>query len=131
MWHVIIMLPILGIIVFFLLRPGIAVPVYLVILLASGLAYWSLVRAMRRRPRTGREALMGASARVVSRVQPGSNARYLVRTQGELWGADSPDILEAGELVTVTGIDGLKLRVQRITSSHQGDISGQKLPDVP
>jgi membrane protein implicated in regulation of membrane protease activity len=120
MWHVIIMLPILGIIVFFLLRPGIAIPVYLVILLASGLAYWSLVRAMRRRPRTGREALMGASARVVSRVQPGSNAQYLVRTQGELWGADSPDVLEAGELVTVTGIDGLKLRVQRITSLQRG-----------
>jgi membrane protein implicated in regulation of membrane protease activity len=131
MWHVIIMLPILGIVVFFLLRPGVAIPVYLVILLASGLAYWSLVRAMRRRPRTGREALMGATARVVSRVRPGSNAQYVVRTQGELWGADSPDILEAGELVTVTGIDGLKLRVQRITSSHQGDISGQKLPDVP
>ena len=120
MWHVIIMLPILGIVVFFLLRPGVAIPVYLVLLLASGLAYWSLVRAMRRRPRTGREALMGATARVVSRVRPGSNAQYVVRTQGELWGADSPDILEAGELVTVTGIDGLKLRVQRITSSHQG-----------
>jgi membrane protein implicated in regulation of membrane protease activity len=123
MWHLIIMLPIVGIIVFFLLRPGVAVPVYLVILLASGLVYWSLARAMRRRPKTGREGLIGATARVVSRVQPGTNAQYLVRTQGELWGADSPDMLEAGEPVTITGIDGLKLRVQRITSSHEADSS--------
>jgi membrane protein implicated in regulation of membrane protease activity len=130
MWHIVIMLPILGIIVFFVLRPGVAVPVYLVILVASGLSYWSLARAMRRRPRTGREGLIGASARVISRVKPGSNARYLVRTQGELWGADSPDILEPGELVTVTGIDGLKLRVQRVTSSHGADTSRQKSPGV-
>jgi membrane protein implicated in regulation of membrane protease activity len=130
MWHIVIMLPILGIIVFFVLRPGVAVPVYLVILVASGLSYWSLARAMRRRPRTGREGLIGASARVISRVKPGSNARYLVRTQGELWGADSPDILEPGELVTVTGIDGLKLRVQRVTSSDGADTSRQKSPGV-
>jgi membrane protein implicated in regulation of membrane protease activity len=130
MWHIVIMLPILGIIVFFVLRPGVAVPVYLVILVASGLSYWSLARAMRRRPRTGREGLIGASARVVSRVKPGSNTQYLVRTQGELWGAESPDILEPGEQVTVTSIDGLKLRVQRITGSHGTDRSGQKLPGV-
>jgi membrane protein implicated in regulation of membrane protease activity len=121
MWHLIIMLPIVGIIVFFLLRPDVAVPVYLVILLASGLVYWSLARAMWRRPKTGREGLMGATARVVSRLQPGTSAQYLVRTQGELWGADSSDTLKAGELVTVTDIDGLKLRVQRITSSHGAD----------
>ena len=131
MWHLIIMLPILGIIVFFVLRPSVAIPVYLVILLASGLTYWSLARAMRRRPRTGREGLIGASGRVVSRVKPGGNAQYLVRTQGELWGADSPDALEPGELITVTGIDGLKLRVQRATSSHRADSSGQELPGVP
>jgi len=123
MWHLIIMLPIVGIIVFFLFRPGVAVPIYLVILLASGLVYWSLARAMRRRPKTGREGLMGATARVVARVQLGSSAQYLVRTQGELWGADSPDTLKEGELVTVTGIDGLKLRVRRITGSHGADSS--------
>jgi len=123
MWHLIIMLPIVGIIVFFLFRPGVAVPIYLVILLASGLVYWSLARAMRRRPKTGREGLIGATARVVSRVQPGSSAQYLLRTQGELWGADSPDTLKEGELVTVTGIDGLKLRVRRITGSHGADSS--------
>jgi membrane protein implicated in regulation of membrane protease activity len=131
MWHLIIMLPILGIIVFFLLRPGVAIPVYLVILLASGLTYWSLARAMRRRPRTGREGLIGASARVISRVKAGGNAQYLVRTQGELWGADSPDILEPNEPVTVTGIDGLKLHVQRVMSSDRAGSSGEKLPGVP
>jgi membrane protein implicated in regulation of membrane protease activity len=123
MWHLIIMLPIVGIIVFFLLPLRAAIPVYLVILLASGLAYWSVARAMRRRPKTGREGLIGATARVVSRVQPGGNAQYLVRTQGELWGADSPDALKEGELVTVTGMDGLKLRVKRITGSYETESS--------
>jgi membrane protein implicated in regulation of membrane protease activity len=127
MWHLIIMLPIVGIIVFFLLPLSAAIPVYLVILLASGLAYWSVARAMRRRPKTGREGLIGATARVVSRAKPGGNARYLVRTQGELWGAESPDALREGEVVTVTGIDGLKLRVQRIRDSHEDDRPNQKL----
>jgi membrane protein implicated in regulation of membrane protease activity len=127
MWHLIIMLPIVGIIVFFLLPLSAAIPVYLVILLASGLAYWSVARAMRRRPKTGREGLIGATARVISHVQPGGNARYLVRTQGELWGADSPDALREGEVVTVTGIDGLKLRVQQIRDSHEDDRPNQKL----
>jgi membrane protein implicated in regulation of membrane protease activity len=123
MWHLIIMLPIVGIIVFFLLPLRAAIPVYLVILLASGLAYWSVARAMRRRPKTGREGLIGATARIVSHVQPGGNAQYLVHTQGELWGADSPDALKEGELVTVTGMDGLKLRVKRITGSYETESS--------
>jgi len=125
------MLPIVGIIVFFLLPLHAAIPVYLVILLASGLAYWSVARAMRRRPKTGREGLIGASARVVSRVKSGGNAQYLVRTQGELWGADSADVLTEGEEVTVTDMDGLKLRVKRIEGSREEDSSGQKLPNVP
>jgi membrane protein implicated in regulation of membrane protease activity len=123
MWHLIIMLPIVGVIVFWLLPLHVAVPIYLIILLVSGLVYWSLARAMRRRPKTGQEGLIGATGKVVSRHQPGVGAQYVVRTQGELWDANSPDTLKAGEMVTITGIDRLTLLVKRITISHEADSS--------
>jgi len=121
MWHLIIVLPIVGVIVFWLFAPGVAVPIYLIILLVSGMLYWSVARAMRRRPKTGQEGLIGATATVVSRSQPGANAQYTVRTQGELWSANSSDTLKAGELVTIAGIDRLTLLVQRIASSQEAD----------
>lgn len=114
MWHVIILLPIVGIIVFWLLPLNVAIPVYLVILLLSGLSYWAIARAIRKRAKTGSEGLVGAMARVVSKLDPKDNAQYMVAVEGELWHANSTDILEPGETVRILVVEGLTLTVQRI-----------------
>ena len=62
--------------------------------------------------------MIGATAKVVSSSKPGNGIQYSVRVEGELWQADSVDSLKTGELVTITGIDGLRLRVQRLSSSQ-------------
>lgn len=118
MHHLILLLPLIGIVVFWIFPLRYAIPIYLFILLISGLMYWAIIRAIRRIPRTGPEGLIGAEAVVVSRARPGDEARYIVRLEGELWSANSPDDLKPGETVIVTSLDGLLLMVQR-TADNQ------------
>jgi len=62
---ILLLLPLIGIVVFWLLPLPLSIPIYLVILLASGLMYWTIVRAMKKRSKNGVEGLIGAEARVV------------------------------------------------------------------
>ena len=119
MCHVILLMPVLALPLFWVLPPGAAVPVYIAISSASGLLYWRIVSSHRRQPQAGAESLIGTGAEVVSRLAPVGPAQYLVRSRGELWSATSPDILQAGDPVRVTAVDGIKLVVAR--NGHEGD----------
>jgi membrane protein implicated in regulation of membrane protease activity len=90
---ILLLLPLIGIIVFWLLPLPWNIVAYLVILLVSGLLYWVIERAMRMRSRYGAEGLVGTEARVVSKVGPHDDAQYLVRVRGELWRTNSIDEL--------------------------------------
>ena len=69
--------------------------------------FW--VRFLRRyRVRTGTEALIGARAEVIEDCDP----RGRVRMRGEIWHADCARGARVGDRVTVTGVDGLTLRVE-------------------
>jgi membrane protein implicated in regulation of membrane protease activity len=63
----------------------------------------------RRRPQVGAETLIGATAEVVSDCRPVG----WVRVQGELWEARCEAGARAGQSVRVSGLDGLKLVVER------------------
>lgn len=119
MQHLILILPLLGIIIFWILPPGIAIPVYLLILVISGMMYWVIVRAMKKHPETGAEGLIGATTRIESSLQTRNETQYVVRIQGELWNATSSDLLKEGELVTVIGVTGLTLLVQRVNHPEE------------
>lgn len=68
------------------------------------------LRAQRRRPTTGREALVGASGVARSDLDPEGQ----VFVQGELWSAQSVDgLIRSGERIRVVDIEGLRLKVQR------------------
>ena len=70
--------------------------------------FW--VRFLRRyRVRTGIEALIGSSGEVIEDCNP----RGRVRLGGEIWHAACESGAAVGERVTVTGLDGLTLRVER------------------
>jgi membrane protein implicated in regulation of membrane protease activity len=81
MQHLILFLPMAGIVVFWLLPVDVAVTVYLLIPVVSGLFYWAIARAMKRRHKTGAEGLINSTARVVSDLPTGSKAKYVVRIQ--------------------------------------------------
>lgn len=115
MCHLILLMPVLALPIFWLVPLDLSIPIYALIVLISGLLYRIIVKLMKRKPETGKEGLVGELAEVVSRN--GHPAGYLVRTQGELWNATSPDMLQTGDMVSILAIDHLKLLV----STNNGD----------
>lgn len=66
------------------------------------------MRAMRRRPVTGSEGMIGLVGMAKTALMP----RGQVAVRGELWEAMSDEPVEAGVMVVVTAIEGLKLHVK-------------------
>jgi membrane protein implicated in regulation of membrane protease activity len=115
---ILLSLPLIGIVAFWLLPLPLALPVYLVILLVSGLMYWLVARTMKKRPTYGVEALIGAEARVVSKLGPHADAQYLVKVRGEIWSANSRDDLQPDEMVRISSVYGLTLQIRKITGDQ-------------
>jgi membrane-bound serine protease (ClpP class) len=66
------------------------------------------LRAMRRRPVTGSEGMIGLVGMAKTALAP----RGQVAVRGELWEAMSDEPVEAGAMVEVTAVEGLTLRVK-------------------
>ena len=106
--HYLLLLPLLGIAVFFIGLPlGVSIPLYILILIISGLMYWVIYRAMKKTPESGVETFVGTEARVVSVLEANEDAQYLIKIRGEIWKAKSSDLLVQGDLAKITSIDGL------------------------
>ena len=73
----------------------------------SGLAF----RAYRSKPKTGVEGLIGQRGLVQQSIDP----EGLVFVHGEIWRAVSEEKMEPGDKIQVEGVDGLVLRVKRLT----------------
>ena len=84
MCHLVLLMPVIALPIFWLLSPGYSIPIYIFTALSSGLLYWQIVKSMRNQPATGAEGLVGMEAEVVSRLSTRANTGYLVRSSGEL-----------------------------------------------
>lgn len=108
-WYVWPWFPLIGLPVFWLLPYEIALPIYGV---GSG---WSIIefvawwRSERYPVRTGPEALVGQSARVVNVDASGTG---WVRLRGELWRARFQSPSQAGDIVRVAGVKRTTLVVE-------------------
>jgi len=113
MWcHLMLFMPVGGLALFLVLPWQIALPTYSVISATSLFIYYKIMKAMGQPARVGREALLGATARVVT----GGERLGQVRHGNELWGAVSEENLTAGEGVTIVGFQGMKV----VVSSAEG-----------
>jgi len=108
MCHIILIMPILGIAIFWILPMSIALPIYLIILTLSILIYNSLLHAMHTPVTTGIQGLIGHKATVLDSINPEGH----VKIHGEIWNAVSSNVLRRGEKVDIVGVEGLTLRVQ-------------------
>ena len=109
MVHLILLLPIIGLVVFWVLPLSIALPAYLVLLGISGIIYYLAIRSTHRPTTTGKDGLIGKSVLVTE-----ISAREMhVRVDGEIWRATSNDLLRSGENAVIVGIDGLTLKVAK------------------
>lgn len=119
MCHLILLMPVIALPIFWLMPVSYATPIYVVISLASGFLYWLITRAMRQPVRDGFQSLIGTEVEVVSKLNPVDYAQYLVRSGGELWGAKSGEVLQPGENVSVMAVDGIRLVVARRTNESK------------
>ncbi len=74
----------------------------------------AVVRAQRRKAKTGKEEMVGLRGEVVKELNP----EGMVRVRGELWKARSADgsTIPHGSQVEVVGMEGLTLKVKRLDS---------------
>jgi len=71
-----------------------------------------VVRSQRRRSVVGAEGMVGAVGVARSRLAPAGT----VLVRGEYWSAEGDELVDAGEPVEVTAVEGLRLRVRRAPS---------------
>ncbi|MCW5585964.1 MAG: hypothetical protein KIS75_07495 [Chromatiales bacterium] len=114
MCHLILLLPVLTLPVFWLWAAVYALPVYLVISGFSVWVYFYAAAVMRRRVVIGPEMLLHDQAEMVSEVADG--LRILLH--GELCHAESLDSLRRGDRVEVVGITGVTLRVKSVPDAN-------------
>ena len=68
------------------------------------------VKAQGIKSVTGEEGMVGSAGRALTPIQPGSTGR--VSTRGEIWTATANEPIHAGDMVRVTGLEGLVLTVR-------------------
>jgi membrane protein implicated in regulation of membrane protease activity len=94
---------------------GIAAVSLGIVVEVAEVGFW--VRFLRRyRISSGPEALIGTRAVVIETCDPVGR----VRLRGEIWHARCRAGAEVGDQVTVTGLDGLTLEVDRLASRRSG-----------
>ncbi|MEJ2346017.1 MAG: NfeD family protein [Gammaproteobacteria bacterium] len=87
MCHLILLLPVLALPVFWWLPLTLAGPVYAAVCGLSAWIYYYVIRAMRRPVETGSEELLHSTGEVISV----DGRRLRVRIHGEVWAAESDD----------------------------------------
>ena len=81
------------------------------------------VQAQRLKPVTGEEGMLGETGRALTPIGPGAAGR--VETRGEIWTATASEPISAGDVVRVTGVDGLLLTVRPEKSASPAAPRGQ------
>jgi membrane-bound ClpP family serine protease len=108
MCHIILASPVLALPLFIFLPFHTALPVYLAVVLVSGLIYFKVVAAMKSKVQTGIEGMTGGEAVVVEDLKP----EGMVRFEGEIWTATAlGEEFLRGKTVRIFGFQGLQLIV--------------------
>lgn len=108
MCHIILASPVLALPLFIVLPFNVALPVYLAVVLVSGLIYFKIIAAMKLKVQTGIEGMTGGKAVVVEDLKPEGKVRF----GGEIWTATGlGEKFLRGKTVKIFGFQGLQLIV--------------------
>jgi membrane protein implicated in regulation of membrane protease activity len=118
MMALIMALPVLGLVLFYILPFKMALPLYLLLLFISGLIYYGMFTVMgkKRKVLTGFEEMMGQEALVVEDVSPVGK----VQIYNEIWTARARrKAFLKGDKVRICGHEGLTLIVEALTENQK------------
>ncbi len=108
MHHLLLLFVLFGWILFLFVSWQIALPLYVIGVIISLAIYWKIILAQRRRPITGKRAMIGDQAVVVDLKEGEAEVDY----KGEIWRAVSSEPLRVDQNVIIEGVEGLILRVK-------------------
>jgi membrane-bound ClpP family serine protease len=104
MCHIILSFPILVLPLFFFLPFEEALPLYLAVLLVTEFLYFKIIRALRSKVRTGKEAMIDEEAVVLEDINPEGK----VMVWSEIWSATANGKrIHKGQKVKVFRFNGL------------------------
>lgn len=109
MCHVLLVMPLLALPLFFFLPFGQALLYYGLILLVCAIVYGLMVKDMRRPASTGVEGMVGGVGRVIGKGSGDVKVAY----RGEIWDALSEEEVSVGDAVQITGLKRMKLSVRK------------------
>lgn len=109
MCHVLLILPILALPLFWLLPWAEALILYGLICFLSAAFYWLMWGTLRQRAATGIEGMMGGTG-TIFRCGEGEMKMYY---RGEIWDAVCKEAMSLGERVEIVGFAKMKLIVRR------------------
>jgi membrane protein implicated in regulation of membrane protease activity len=111
MCHLVLLLPVVGLPLLWLLPPAEGIVAYALLVLVSTWVYLVAIRAQRRPPLIGMSTLLHAHG-TVRRVK---NRDVLIWIANELWSGESPgEVLAVGDSVEVVALKGLQLVVRKV-----------------
>jgi membrane protein implicated in regulation of membrane protease activity len=113
MCHLISLVPLAGIPLFWILPWGYALLINILLWIVFGSLGYKIIKAMMLPAYGGIRGLVGSQVEVISKTVFGSYSQYLVKVGGELWTARSPENLVPGDKASVEDLDGIKLVVTR------------------
>jgi membrane-bound ClpP family serine protease len=116
MCHVLLILPLIALPLFWVLPLSSAVFVYGAVVVVSGMIYAYAILAMRQPTQNGAEGMIGEPGHIV--IDEFGKAHVQIRS--ELWDAVSAFPLREGERVRVIAAERTRLRV------HQSDLKGMR-----
>ena len=111
MCHLILLMPVFALPVFWFFPFSTALAIYLVILGISAFLYFLIFKAMTMKPRVGKEAMLGQTADVVKDIAPEGKIKYFT----EIWNAMAEGKkFSVGEKVMIQGFWGMTVLVKEI-----------------
>lgn len=109
MCHILLLLPFIGVILFFIMPFGQALALYSLILFISSIFFWLIWKDMQRPVATGVEGMVGGIGKVIQNGTKTAKVFY----KGEIWEAICAEEISIGELVEVTGLERMKVIVRK------------------
>ena len=111
MCHLILFLPVLALPVFWFFPLSTALPIYLIITGISAFLYFLIFKAMRMKPRVGKEAMLGKTGVVIKDVAPKGKIQYAT----EIWNAMTDGkSFSVGDKVVIHGFWQMNVLVKEV-----------------
>jgi membrane-bound ClpP family serine protease len=119
MCHILWLMPILALPLFWFLDFSVALPLYLGVLAISAAVQFLTVRSLKKPASSGMEAMRGDLAEVIEPLHPRGTVRY----HNEYWSAEAREPIEVGEMARIIGNKGIRLLVEKHAKPHTSDRS--------